>query len=178
MAFMVPADCSSWEPDTTKNDLQNLRSAFDNMAQWGIPMLVDPPDVRQMGSVNERGFLMCGVDASVRRGGWFGCSLRSSPRGRFFAMFIPSLEGTVGPKRKASVSVPDTSHMDAELARLRREVERLEEEKQHIIERVRGAPVFAPSLRWRVLSTVTDSRVAQSCYHRRSKQTSATKASR
>ncbi len=51
-------------------------------------------------------------------------------------MFIPSLEGTVGPKRKASVSVPDTSHLEAELARLRREVERLEQENLQALERV------------------------------------------
>lgn len=72
MIFAIVHDCSSWEPDRAKNDLQNLRSAFENIEGWGIPALVDPEDIRSMGSVNERGFLM------------------------FFAFFIPSLEGIAG----------------------------------------------------------------------------------
>ena len=40
------------------NDVQNLRAAFENIEGWGIPTLVDPEDVKSMGSVNERGFLL------------------------------------------------------------------------------------------------------------------------
>jgi hypothetical protein len=117
MIFDIVNDCSSWTPDPTKNDVQNLRSAFENIALWGIPLLVDPPDVRSMGSVNERGFLM------------------------FFAMFIPSLEGTAGPKKKAEEApvdvVPaDTSHLDSEIARLRALLQKVETEKLEVEEKV------------------------------------------
>ncbi len=103
MIFDIVHDCSSWEPDKTKNDVQNLRAAFDNIEGWGIPALVDPPDIKNMGSVNERGFLM------------------------FFAFFLPSLEGVAGPKRKKSEAAPppapvaavDTSAFTEEIERLK-----------------------------------------------------------
>lgn len=82
MIFDIVHDCSSWKPAAGASDIENLRSAFENIAGWGIPTLVDPADINSMGSVNERGFLM------------------------FFAFFLPSLEGIAGPKKERKASAP------------------------------------------------------------------------
>ncbi len=97
MIFAIVHDCSNWDPDEKQNEVANLRSAFDNIAGWGIPTLVDPPDIKNMGSVNERGFLM------------------------FFAFFLPSLEGTAGPKKQkaAAAPPPDNGPLLAEIDRLK-----------------------------------------------------------
>lgn len=96
MIFAIVHDCTNWSPNPAMNDVQNLKSAFDNISHWGTVQLVDAEDVHHMGSVNERGFLF------------------------FFAMFIPSLEGWAGPKKTAAV-VPVVPSVDVEeLERLRR----------------------------------------------------------
>jgi hypothetical protein len=107
MIFDIVHDCSSWEPDKLANDVQNLVSAFENIRGWGIPTLLDPPDIKNMGSVNERGFLM------------------------FFAFFLPSLEGVAGPKkdRKTSIVI-DTSGKEEEKKRRREERERRRKKKE------------------------------------------------
>lgn len=115
MIFDIVHDCSSWSPDKTKNDVQNLRSAFDNIEGWGIPALVDPQDIKSMGSVNERGFLI------------------------FFAFFIPSLEGIAGPKKKAVDQAPpppvvqtvqiDVTPYEREIERLKQLLQKVEEER-------------------------------------------------
>ena len=87
MIFDIVRDCTSWEPSSGANDIQNLRDCFKNIESWGVPVILDPEDIKSMGSVNEKGFLL------------------------LFALFIPSLEGTRGPKkqaaeRKASIAAP------------------------------------------------------------------------
>jgi class 3 adenylate cyclase len=117
MIFDIVNNCSSWNPDRTKNDLQNLRVCFENIDGWGVPVVLDAPDVKSMGSVNEKGFLL------------------------FFALFIPSLEGTAGPKKQAKqkqeekkvepvVVVEDSG----EIVRLQKRIVELEAEKVEVKE--------------------------------------------
>jgi hypothetical protein len=43
MIFDIVNNCSSWNPDHTKNDLQNLRVCFENIDGWGVPVVLDAP---------------------------------------------------------------------------------------------------------------------------------------
>ncbi len=93
MLFDIVSSLSSWRPDLSLPDVQSIRSALEEVGRWGernkkkkkkkgenliswkgVPVLVEPGDIKYMGSVNERGFLM------------------------FFVLFIPALEvfGNVG----------------------------------------------------------------------------------
>ncbi len=82
MVFDIVQSLSAWRADPRASDVQNLGAALEEVRKWGVPVIVEPADIKSMASVNERGFLM------------------------FFALFIPSLEGITGPRKQDSKPKP------------------------------------------------------------------------